>query len=197
MADFQAIQTRVYREYTTEIGEAVEFLITEIRSELSAQGHNLSGSLSQSIRAKIFRKAGQVVAEVEMLKYGVYQDEGVRPSRIPFSRATGGRPGRPRSRFISALQAWVKERGMASGDKLALRIAFAIAAKMKKEGMPTRGAYNHTRNGRRTGFITRPWEDNRREVENKLATSAESYVDRLLGDVLLEIDQDFENLLLK
>lgn len=194
MTDFNAIESRAFSSLNVTINAAVADLVKDIQNELAAQGHNLSGKLSRSLTQKIYERGQEVVAEVEMMKYGAYQNEGVKASRVPFGRAKTGSPGGT-SKFIQALQQWVKDRGIAQNDKIALRIAFAIAKKMKKEGMPTRGARKYSSNGRRRGFVNVPFTRGRVRTEKRIAEGVQSSVGDMLQAVIIDLDKEFENLL--
>lgn len=193
MQSFATIESVAFQHLNDELSSAVNLIIADIRSELNAQGHNLTGSLSRSITQTVTQKAGQIISEVDMLRYGAAQNEGVKPSRIPFGRPTSGMPG-VKSQFISALQDWVKRRGIESNDKIALGIAFAIAKKMKKEGMPTRGAMRFSSNGRRRGFINVPVARGNARLVRSIGDASQRYVFDLLDGVLLNLDQEFENI---
>ena len=194
MTDFAAIESRAFSGLNATINAAVAELIKDIQNELAAQGHNLSGRLSRSLTQKIYERGQEVINDVEMLKYGAYQNEGVKPSRIPFGRAKTGSPGGT-SKFIQALQQWVRDRGIAQNDKTALRIAFAIAKKMKKEGMPNRGAKKYSSNGRRRGFINVPFARGRVRTEKRIAEGVQTSVGDMLEAVILDLDKEFENLI--
>lgn len=141
-------------ELTINLSELGQFLVDEIGKELAEQGHVLTGKLKQSIEYTTKRLLnGDLELDVRMLAYWVYVERGVRASRIPFSnkRRRGGAGGK-KSKYIQGLVDFVKKRGMASLDSKALSIAFAIAKTHKKEGMPTRGSYSYSQNGRRKFF---------------------------------------------
>lgn len=121
-------------------------LLKALVKEFIEQGHNVTGKGLASINIKL--TPNSIIGEMD--DYMLIQSKGVRRSRIPYS---GGRRRGGKSQFIQALKGWVKKKGIASNDKKALGIAFAIAKTMKKEGMPTRGAFKHSKNGRRLDWI--------------------------------------------
>jgi hypothetical protein len=77
-----------------------------------------------------------------------YLNAGIPGPRIPYSPGSGAR----HSKYIEGLKQYAKAR-MNASDKEALGIAFAIASKHKREGMPTRSSARFSQTGKRTGFI--------------------------------------------
>jgi hypothetical protein len=73
---------------------------------------------------------------------------GVTAARIPYTPGSG----RKTSKYIDGLINYVKLR-MGKSDKEAKGIAFAIASRHKKEGMPTKASAKFSSTGKRTGFI--------------------------------------------
>ena len=96
--------------------------------------------------------------------YGVFIELGVPADRIPYT------PGGPRrggkSKYIQALISYFQLRGLSTRD--ANRAAFATATKHSREGMPTRGSYQYSRTGQRTGFVQKVLETNMQEVSRVL-----------------------------
>lgn len=128
--------------------KAASLVIDEIRDQIRLQGHNLTGSLSKSVEAKQVITSDGVLLQFLMNEYGVPLNQGVKASRIPYGKYTGAKV----SKYIQGLKNFAKLR-FRVGEKQALGIAFAIANKQIKEGMPTRGSYAFTKTGMRTMFI--------------------------------------------
>lgn len=126
-------------------------LIKELTSELEAQGHSLTGSLTQSIEIRARQGLNVIFFEGIMNDYGLSLDQGVTAPKIPFSGSGGGGGV---SAYIQGLKRFALLRGMASSDKEATGIAFAIANVQKKEGAPTSGSGKFSKNGRRKGWIS-------------------------------------------
>lgn len=145
--------------------------------ELLMQGHKLSGRLIKSLGYEVRKKQGVFSIEFFVENYGLILDRGVKRERIPFSI-----PGRAkRSLFIEALIKYVKRR-MRIGGERGKRVAFAIARVQKyKDGMPTRGSYRFSKNGRRLGWIE--------EGFDRKAAELEKLLDKIIGkkiEVLIE-----------
>ena len=119
-----------------------DFFQEELKKELEAQGHRDTGSLIDSINYEILIDSQEVNIVFSYLFYGDIVNDGVPAANIPFTPPSG-RGGT--SKYIEALKNWASRRGF----KKPLSAAFAIAAKHKKEGMPTKNSYKFSSNGRR------------------------------------------------
>ena len=121
-------------------------LLKKFAREIIDQGHNNTGSLISSFRKDLLFAASSYSLAFYANDYGWYLETGRKPKarRVP----------------VDALIKWVAQKGMASTNKEARSIAFAIQAAIYKEGSPTRGAYDYTFNKRRTYWITKTVREN-------------------------------------
>jgi hypothetical protein len=137
-------------------------LVLGLQKELEAQGHKATGRLVESAELKYaIETSTQLVAEIYFEDYWEVVNDGVRASRIPYrGQRSGGK-----SKYIEALIAWaqVVKPGLTLSE--AKSFAFAVANKHKEEGMPTRGSYRFSSNGRRTKFV----DVVKKDFEEKLA----------------------------
>lgn len=130
--------------------QSVEDLAKKLKSELEAQGHRATGRLADSIEAVNGGSEFLLVSEILMESYWNNVNYGVSASKIPYS----GRNGRGgTSLYIQGLINWAKVIKPNLSEKEAKSFAFAVANKHKKEGMPTRGSYAYSNNGRRLRFV--------------------------------------------
>lgn len=129
-----------------------------------AQGHNLTGKAIQELETRVIDVRGVTIIQGYIVDYMANINEGVPASRIPYSPGSGART----SKYISGLIDYVKRR-MGKSDREAKSIAFAIASKHKREGMPTRNSARFSSTGKRTGFIEAALEG----IEPKLAEMIE------------------------
>lgn len=118
---------------------ALEYQIEKSKEELRRQGHYASGRLERSFEAKIVGTAktvilGQILAE----QYGEALDTGVPSQNIRYN---------PR-----VLLPWLRIVRSDLNSTQRLRLAFAIKAAHKREGMPTRNSMRFSTVGRRTGW---------------------------------------------
>ena len=139
--------------YTSLWHQAGKLIVEAIRRELRLQGHSGTGLLIDSIEYVIHHEFDDIL-QVYADYYGKYVNFGVKPDRVPYSpRQKGEAPRGGVSKYIEALEKYVLENGFVASLKDAKSMAFAIAAKHKKEGMPTRDSYKHSVTGKRTEFI--------------------------------------------
>lgn len=123
--------------------DSIARLVTdEIAKAWFRAGHQLTGSLIRDLDIRFTEQVGKISVEVWMNNYGQYMDRGVSRSNIPYERGSGA----GKSLYIDGLFKYVQLRMGLFGDE-ALSVAFAIANKHKKTGMPIRTQ------GRGTGWI--------------------------------------------
>lgn len=131
------------------VKRSAEHLIDMMKEELEDQGHNLTGFLSDSIVYKVTEIPDGFKASIYVQDYGIPLNTGVKANRIPYMRGSGA----GKSKYIEGLTQFALLRHLASNLREAKQVAFAIANKHKKEGMPTRDSYVFSANGRRKDWI--------------------------------------------
>ena len=139
-----------------------KILVDAIRKEFTLQGHRLTGKLNASIEDVVKITANGANILILMNDYGIIQNRGVNASRIPYNPNV--RTGNRTSKYISGLQNFARLR-FGVTPKIALGIAFAIAKKHAKEGMPTKASSRFSKTGRRTGAINEAVEKTDKEIE--------------------------------
>lgn len=158
-----------------------DMLVDALVDEFTAQGHKNTGAFINSIVYAVEATGDILSLSLYFDKYGVYLDKGVRPERVPFGSSSGAKS----SKYIQALTLWVRQRGFVTSQKQALSMAFAIAKKHKKEGMPTKNSYTYSINGRRTDFFTYTIDSIQSEIDRRIY--------ELAGDYLFAIAEDSIN----
>lgn len=149
------------------IVEDIMQLIREaMRDQIEAQGHKLTGKLSDSITFSVSENGNDVVGQMFIEDYGVYVEVGVSADRIPYGKG-GGKPGGT-SKYIQGLISFWEHRGLSGRD--AVGAAFATAKVHAREGMPSRESYKHSSTGKRTGFIKEAVNDKMQEIQSRLST---------------------------
>ena len=113
-----------------------DVLIKEMQMQLKIANHIMTGALSDSIESRILSTIEGRKIEIWIEQYGIALDQGVTPDRIPFTEPSG-RGGR--SKYIEGLQRFAQLKLGVSDNRESLSIAFAIARKHKKVGMPVKG----------------------------------------------------------
>ena len=147
-------------------------IVDELRRQYRLQGHNLTGKLIASIEDKVTLTVTGAKVQVLIVDYGVIINNGTPASRIPYTPG-GGRGGT--SKYIQGLQNFARLR-MGLNAREALSVAFAIAKKQSKEGMPTKGSFRFSKNGKRIGAI----EDTLEIIDNKIVELTSDFVEEIV-----------------
>jgi hypothetical protein len=154
--------------------EIATLVIDSFKKQIQIQGHTLTGELEASFEASFLRFGLTDVIAISFNDYGVPLDTGVSAERIPFSLSGNG----GKSRYIEGLTRFAKLRFGVS-DREAQSIAFAIAQKHKKEGMPTKDSYQFSKNGSRINWIDLALSETAADIDQALSTFVASYIDVL------------------
>ena len=150
-----------------------KLIIASLQKELLGQGHKATGNLINSFEQRVIELPNSIVIEILMDEYGIYVNEG---------RKTGGKKVP-----ISVLVEWIERKAIASGDKDVKSLAFAIKNTIHKEGIPTKGSFKFSNNGRRKGFIDFVIDNELDDVYNEL----EKQVFEGYDDAIATIVKDF------
>lgn len=170
------------------LGDDVGKIIVEaVKKAFIMQGHKMTGALNESIEYKAAAQINSVSLEFLMLDYGMIQNFGVTPDRIPFNAGSGAKS----SKYIDGLKRFAKIK-LGKNDKEAERIAFAIAYKQKDEGMPTKGSKLM---GKKTGAVLDALRDSEDEVTKLINLALEEYIFKNFVDVITTVNKkDSENI---
>ena len=141
--------------------DIAQMAIDAVANEWKAQGHNLTGSAIKNMETVIRFQTNELIIEGFVPDYMAINNSGVTAARIPYYPGSG----RKESEYIKGLMRYAKQRFGAS-DKEAKGIAFAIASKHKKEGMPTIKSQKHSKTGKRTGFIEEALDKKQAEMSH-------------------------------
>ena len=160
-----------------EIGKIA---VEAVKMEYAAQGHKLTGALIDSIEYQVRKTATGAAVEGIMLDYGIPVNTGVtaevvRRKLYDPTRRTGAKT----SKYIAGLQLFAQLR-FRVGKKEALSIAFAIARKHKKQGMPTRGSRQFSKTGRRTDAIGEGLKKVNAEIEKIISEVVTGFTQELV-----------------
>jgi len=157
--------------------------IEVIAMEWRAQGHELSGSAVKQMETVVKFEINTLVIEGLVPDYMAINNEGVPSNKIPYYPGSG----RKTSKYIDGLIDYVKRR-MGKSDKEAKSIAFAIASKHKKEGMPTKASARYSSTGKRTGFIEQALDKSSPKfielIENAITFSVEATIESYYKSIL-------------
>jgi|AACY02.7.fsa_nt_gi hypothetical protein len=170
------------------VEKAMGFLRDTLIAEYKAQGHVLTGKLVDTIDYTITKQFMGYRADMYVQDYALPLETGVSPSRIPYT--PGKRTGAGRSKFIEGLIDFFVKRGRSMTD--AKSAAFATATVMKRDGMPTRGSYKYSNNGRRKGAISQVLKDFFGELQEMLSREGADIIQRGVIGMVQEINQEMK-----
>jgi GTP-binding protein EngB required for normal cell division len=111
-------------------------IVDNIIDEWVLKGHNLTGSFVKSLAADINEDDDGFTMNIKGKSYGFIKNSGVNASNIPYSGRSGNGG---KSKYITGLKNYVKLRMGITDEREALGIAFAIAKKQSKNGVPGSG----------------------------------------------------------
>jgi hypothetical protein len=111
-------------------------LVQEMQQQIRIANHVMTGSLEESVESRILSTITGRKIEIWLNDYGIALDQGVPPENIPFTDPSG-RGGR--SKYIEGLQRFAQLKLGITDNRKSLGIAFAIAKKHKRVGMPVAG----------------------------------------------------------
>lgn len=154
-------------------------LQTALRDTLAAQGHVLTGKLSDSIMFEVSADGDEIVGQMYVADYGIFVNVGVTADRIPF----GGRSGKGgTSQYIQGLISFWEGRGLSGRE--AIGAAFATAHVHAREGMPSRGSYRYSSNGERLGFVQDAVESRIARIEKTLSEKFSATLEFEIADAV-------------
>jgi hypothetical protein len=149
----------IYQRLGEKVGEVVK---KAVKQAFIMQGRNLTGALVNSIDYNVNATVNSAFIEFTLLDYGMILNYGVPANKIPFSPGSGAKS----SKYIDGLKMYAKLRFNAN-DKEAERIAFAIAHKHKKRGMPLDG---------KTGAVDDALRDSKDDVERLISEALDNLI---------------------
>ncbi len=173
----------------SQLNNLGDMIVDALIDEFVQQGHSNTGEFVKSIVREVEGFADGLALNISFAKYGIYQDKGVSASKIPFTMGSGA----GQSKYIDALTTWVLQRGIVTSQKQAKSMAFAIAKKHKKEGMPTKGAFAYSLNGRRTGFFTDTMSSLESEIEETLTDIFSEQIKAILYNAIDDVQKKVTN----
>ena len=152
---------------TAVVQQIANLALQSVAIEWKAQGHNLTGNAIKQLETRVV-EGGDIIIQGYIVDYMADINAGVTAANIPYSPGSGARS----SKYIAGLIDYVKKR-MGKSDREAKSIAFAIASRHKREGMPSKNSVRFSSTGKRTGFIEAALDG----VEPKLAALIEQGIE--------------------
>ena len=160
----------IYQRLGEQVGEVVK---KAVKQAFIMQGRTLTGALVNSIDYSVNATVTSAFIEFTLLDYGMILNYGVPANRIPFSPGSGAKS----SKYIDGLKMYAKLRFNAN-DKEAERIAFAIAHKHKKFGMPL---------DKKTGAVEQGIKESSDEVEALISEALTQVINVLFLSSFAEV----------
>ena len=160
----------IYQRLGEQVGEVVK---KAVKQAFIMQGRSLTGALVNSIDYSVNATVTSAFIEFTLLDYGMILNYGVPANRIPFSPGSGAKS----SKYIDGLKMYAKLRFNAN-DKEAERIAFAIARKHKKFGMPL---------DKKTGAVEEGIKESSDEVEELISEALTQVINVLFLSSFAEV----------
>lgn len=161
-------------EFLKTIGEKVNKLLIE---EWELQGHKMNESkFERELEAEVYSEGNTKGVRGLGVGYARFVNIGVSADRIPFG---GRKTGAKTSAYIQGLIKYVLNR-MGIGGAQGVSIAFAIANKHKKEGMPTDNSKKYSKTGKRTEFIEEAFKKGEKEIDEIVEGELSNYVVSIL-----------------
>ena len=148
------------------------FISKLLTDELIRQGHKLTGSLINSLDTRIKTAKRKVTFEYLMLAYGRSLNDGVSPSRIPYT--IGGPKRGGKSKYIQGLIKFAILK-FKLDKKAATGVAFAIAKKQKEKGSPLTG---------KIGFIDNTLEANMDKITELISDYYEAIIELMITEYI-------------
>ena len=163
--------------------DIAQMAIDAVANEWKAQGHNLTGAAIKNMETVIHTETDKIIIEGFVPDYMAINNQGVPANKIPYYPGSG----RKTSKYIDGLIEYAKKR-MGKSDKEAKSVAFAIASKHKREGMPTKGSVRFSTTGKRTGFIEQALDKNSQKfielIEAAIRFSVEATIESFYKSIL-------------
>ena len=160
----------IYQRLGEQVGEVVK---KAVKQAFIMQGRSLTGALVNSIDYSVNATVTSAFIEFTLLDYGMILNYGVPANRIPYSPGSGAKS----SKYIDGLKLYAKLRFNAN-DKEAERIAFAIARKHKKFGMPL---------DKKIGAVQNGIDDSKDEVEALISEALTQVINVLFLSSFAEV----------
>jgi len=177
-------KAQILAQLQSSISVVRNFLVEALKNELHAQGHVNTGALANSIEGQIKQVADVIVLTVWMNDYWINVNRGVGADKIPYSPGSGAGS----SNYIQGLIDFFMSKGLQFDE--ARGAAFATANAHKREGMPTKGSYRFSDNGRRLGFVDHTIAEEQQRIDELLTNNTFTGVEKAFYDFLGRVAQE-------
>lgn len=174
------------------LNDVLQKIVKESRSKLVAKGHRDTGELINSVGARVSEISDGLIGEISFLEYGLAQDTGIKANKIPFKMGSGA----GRSKYIDAITAWVKRKGIEADAKKAKGIAFAIA-KTHKGTAGKAGTGMHSKGGsfapEKQGWFSETLSEIEPQIERVIEEAVGNNIGALIDTLVDESNRNLGN----
>ena len=159
----------------TDIEKLQQVLTESLMNEWEAQGHSMTGKVIKDIEYKVKQETDKLTLSGYMYPYGNYQAQG--------AKWPGKRPP------IGPLQRFVQLRMGITDEKKSKSIAFAIAANLKKEGLPSKGGMKYTTTGKRDKFIEEAFKREEEKIIDAVSDMAGNIISLQIDTLINKLER--------
>ena len=168
--------------------EFEKFMKRELLKTWVAQGHNINGKVVREMDMVVEEFTDMVSFLFFFLPYGTFIESGVPSTKIPFSGIGGG----GKSAYIQGLIAYAQKKLNVASLAEAKSAAFAIAHTHKKKGMPSPASIRFSSTGRRTGWISDTFLNNRSVIRRFMLQMVENIISVKFDNLILKFNKEFK-----
>jgi outer membrane cobalamin receptor len=147
-------------------------IVEDIKIELVAQGHELTGATINSIKGQVSLENGTIILEAYGSKVIAILDKGVAAQRTGWKQ-------------FPFLVDYFRKRGYA--DKEAKGFAAATIQKWAKEGMSTQASKRFSETGDRQGAVEKVFEENKDHYDKGLGEAVDITLEEVFNEQQSEV----------
>jgi hypothetical protein len=169
-----SVDANIVRKVLAKVGDKLVF---QLKTELENQGHIATGRLHDSIDYEIQTLGRNTVLRInaEGAPYAAIVNDGAKP-HFP---------------NIDAIIDWMDAKGISPDDgQTKKQVAYAIAKRIQIEGIPTKGSFEYSHNGKRRGFVNRVFGSNRRHIESQIVDGVAIQIETSITNTIRSINKD-------
>ena len=177
-----------YRDFRKELILVGHYLIAAMRLELHEQGHVNTTKLNNSFELNELETADNIVLEIFAEHYSEPLETGVPSGSIKYTPFSG----KKHSNYIEGLITWVETKLGITGVP-AKRLAFAIAATHKVQGIPTLESAKKHPSGI-VHWLTRTLDQSEPKLEHLTESAFEAFIDKATTTMFGNIQKERNNI---
>ena len=159
--------------------ELQKYIRNQLARKWAEKGHKLTNKLINDLDVLIKKQVNFISIETWFYEYGEYMERGVKAKDIPYTQRPRGQGTKGKSLYIEGLMNYIeKKMNIAKGTQQNKSIAFIIANKHKKFGMPLRTK------GSGTGWMTLMLKESEPHIETQISRFAETEITVIIDNMI-------------